>query len=165
MTESTTLTDKVALVTGGSRNIGRATAIALAGKGADVIVTYRTNDDLAAEVVAEIEGLGRRGAALAVDLTGTANIDGLVADFRKVLVEWGRSDFDILVNNAGILRIAPFDQVTEDDLDANFETNYKSVFMLTQALAGDIADGGRIINLGSGTACIAFGPLVSYGPL
>jgi NAD(P)-dependent dehydrogenase (short-subunit alcohol dehydrogenase family) len=165
MINPATLTGKAALVTGGSRNIGRLTATELARRGADVVITYREREDAAAECVADLEALGVRAAALKADLTGTAQIDGLVADFRKVLVDWGRSDFDILVNNAGILRIATFDQVTEDDLDHNFETNFKSVFMLTQALAEHIADGGRIINLGSATARIASAPLVSYGPI
>ena len=106
-----------------------------------------------------------RATALRVDLTGTAGLPDFVDAFRQVLAGWGRSSFDILVNNAGVLRLATFERVTEEDLDYNFQTNYKSVFFLTQRLMGDLAEGGRIINLGSGTARIAFGPLVSYGPI
>ncbi len=159
------LAGTIALVTGGSRNIGRETALALAGRGADVVITYRENADMAADVVAEIDALGRRSAAIGVDLTGTAELDRFESDFDAALTEWGADRFDILVNNAGTLRIGMFDMITEDDLDAVFDTNYKSVFFLTQRLAPKLNDGGRIINLGSGTAGIAFGPLVSYGPL
>ncbi|HEY1015199.1 MAG TPA: SDR family oxidoreductase, partial [Herpetosiphonaceae bacterium] len=87
------------------------------------------------------------------------------AALRGQLAAWDRERFDILVNNAGILRLGTFDAVTEADLDAIYAVNYKSPFFLTQRLLGDLADGGRIINIGSGTARIAFGPLVAYGPL
>jgi NAD(P)-dependent dehydrogenase (short-subunit alcohol dehydrogenase family) len=160
-----TLEHKVALVTGGNRNIGRETALALARAGADVVITYRAQHESAAQTVADLQALGVNAAALQADLTGTAQLPGLVERFQQQLAAWDRKDFDILVNNAGTLRIATFDKVTEDDLDAIFDTNYKSVFFLTQRLVGLIADGGRIVNLGSGTARIAFGPLVSYGPL
>jgi NAD(P)-dependent dehydrogenase (short-subunit alcohol dehydrogenase family) len=159
------LKHKVALITGGNRNIGRETALALAREGADVVITYRAQADSAAQTVKDLQALGVRAAALQVDLTGTAQLPAFIQRFHAQLAAWGRKDFDILVNNAGTLRIATFDKVTEDDLDAIFATNYKSVFFLTQQLAGAMADGGRIVNLGSGTARIAFGPLVSYGPL
>ena len=158
-------TGTIALVTGGSRNIGRDAALALASAGADVVITYRENDEMAADVVRDIEALGRRAAAIGVDLTGSAELDRFEAEFTAVLSGWGSEHFDVLVNNAGTLRLGTFDTITEDDLDAVFETNSKSVFLLTQRLAPKLNDGGRIVNLGSGTAQIAFGPLVSYGPL
>jgi NAD(P)-dependent dehydrogenase (short-subunit alcohol dehydrogenase family) len=161
----TVLKGKVALVTGGNRNIGKQTALALASKGADVVITFNEQADTAAQTVKELQALGVRAAAIKVNLTGTAQIKWLADSFKQQLKLWGRDDFDILINNAGTLRIATFEQVTEDDLDAVFNTNYKSVFFLTQQLAGSIANNGRIVNLGSGTARIAFGPLVSYGPL
>jgi NAD(P)-dependent dehydrogenase (short-subunit alcohol dehydrogenase family) len=155
----------VALVTGGSRNIGRHTALALGRSGADVVITYRERADAAAEVVAELQGQGVRAKALQADLTGSAGIAPLVAELRGTLASWERPGLDILVNNAGTMRLATFDRVTEADLDANFQTNYKSVFFLTQALLPVLRDGGRIVNLGSRTASIAFAPLVSYGPV
>ena len=160
-----TLEGKVALVTGGSRNIGRETALALGKMGTDVVVTYVQNQTGAAETVEELTAIGVRGKAIQVNLNGTSQIEGFVKNFKSVLSEWGRSDFDILVNNAGTLKLSTFDKVTEADLDAIYQTNYKSVFFLTQQLLEDIADGGRIINLGSGTAGIAFAPLVAYGPI
>lgn len=159
------LNQKIALVTGGSRNIGRETAIALARDGADVVITYVGRADAAASTVAELERLGVRAAAIQVNLTGTAEIDAFTDAFTDVIGDWGHSHFDILVNNAGALRRGLFHEVREDDLDFLYETNYKSLFFLTQALSPRMADGGRIINLGSGTARTAFGPLVAYGPL
>ncbi len=162
---SKTLAGKIALVTGGSRNIGRKTALALAADGADVIVTWVAQEQAARDTVADIEALGVRGAALQVNLTGTDELDGFVSRVDEVLADWGRDSLDILVNNAGTLRRGLFHEVAEDDLDHIYETNYKSPFFLTQKIGSRLADNGRIINLGSGTARIAFGPLVAYGPL
>jgi NAD(P)-dependent dehydrogenase (short-subunit alcohol dehydrogenase family) len=159
------LQQKIALVTGGSRGIGRETALRLAEKGADVIVTYLAQEAAAERTAAELRGLGVRGGALRADLTGTGDLDRFAAALRSLLSGWGRERLDILVNNAGILRLAPFDRVTEAELDANYLTNFKSVFFLTQKLLPVLADGGRIVNLGSRTAGVAFAPLVSYGPL
>ncbi|MEM9057463.1 MAG: SDR family oxidoreductase [Pseudomonadota bacterium] len=159
------LKGKIAIVTGGSRNIGRQTALRLASAGADVIVTYRQSAGAANAAVEEMTALGGRAAALQADFTGTAGLDALVTAVVAKLGEWGRDGFDVLINNAGALRRGLFEAVSEDDLDYLYQTNYKSVFFLTQKLAPLLADNGRIVNLGSGTARIAFGPLVAYGPL
>lgn len=159
------LNGKIALVTGGNRNIGRETALALASLGADVVITYKEQKESAQQTVKDLHAKGVKAAALQVNLTGTTELGAFTSQFKQQLSAWGRTDFDILINNAGTLRIATFDRVTEDDLDAVFQTNYKSVFFLTQQLIGVMADNGRIVNLGSGTARIAFGPLVSYGPM
>jgi NAD(P)-dependent dehydrogenase (short-subunit alcohol dehydrogenase family) len=127
----TTLNGKIALVTGGNRNIGRETALRLAQMGAHVVITYREQKESAAKTVKDLEALGVQAAAIQVDFTGTSQLPTFVAQFKNQLARWGRQDFDILVNNAGTLRIATFDKVTEDDLDAIFNTNYKSVFFLT----------------------------------
>lgn len=165
MNTAKTLDGKIAIITGGNRNIGRETALSLAAKGADIIITFKEKKESAAQTVADLQALGVRAAAIQVNLTGTSGLPAFVEAAKAQLTAWGREQFDILVNNAGTLRIATFDRVTEDDLDTTFATNYKSVFFLTQHLHGFIADNGRIVNLGSGTARIAFGPLVSYGPL
>jgi NAD(P)-dependent dehydrogenase (short-subunit alcohol dehydrogenase family) len=162
---NTSLKNKTALVTGGSRNIGRETALALAREGADVVITYVSNEAAANSAVSELQALGVKASSIRANLTGTSELDRLVTEFKAILKSWGREQFDVLINNAGTLRIATFDKVTEEDLDTTFATNYKSVFFLTQRLIGLMADNGRIVNLGSGTARIAFAPLVSYGPL
>jgi NAD(P)-dependent dehydrogenase (short-subunit alcohol dehydrogenase family) len=158
------LTNKIALITGGSRNIGRETALRLAAKGANIVITYREQKDAAEQTVRDLEVLGVKAQAIQVTLTGTGELERMMEEFQAILETWGRKDFDILVNNAGTLRLGTLDVITEEDLDAIYQTNYKSVFFLTQRLMPQIADGGRIINLGSGTARIAFAPLVSYGP-
>jgi NAD(P)-dependent dehydrogenase (short-subunit alcohol dehydrogenase family) len=161
---ASTLTNKIALVTGGSRNIGRETALRLAARGANIIITYRVQKEAAEQTVRDLEAFGIQAKAIQVDLTGTGELERLTSEFNAILESWGRTDFDILVNNAGTLRLGTFDKITEDDLDAIYQTNYKSIFFLTQRLMPQIANGGRIINLGSGTSRIAFAPLVSYGP-
>ena len=162
---NTTLKGKVALVTGGSRNVGRETALSLGKMGADVVVTYVRNQSGAMSTVQKLTSQGVRAEAIQVNLTGTSELNVFVSNFKGVLSKWGRSDFDILVNNAGIIKLGTFDKVTEEELDALYQINYKSVFFLTQQLMGNIADGGRIINIGSGTAGIAFAPLIGYGPI
>ncbi|MDJ0751125.1 MAG: SDR family oxidoreductase [Woeseiaceae bacterium] len=163
MTQS--LNGKIAIVTGGSRNIGRETALRLAASGADVIISYRQNQAAADSAVAEMRELGVRAAAIQADFTGTSGLAAFVDGVTATLGDWGRDSFDMLINNAGALRRGLFEAVSEDDLDFIYETNYKSVFFLTQKLGPLFADNGRIVNLGSGTARIAFGPLVAYGPL
>jgi NAD(P)-dependent dehydrogenase (short-subunit alcohol dehydrogenase family) len=155
---------KVALITGGSRNIGRNVAMALGAQGADVVLTYREREAEARRAVVELQGLGVRAEALQIDLTGSAQLPKLIDSFKSVLARWQHPQFDILINNAGALRLGSFEEITEADIDHIYQTNYKSVFFLTQQLGPLLTDGGRIVNLGSGTARIAFGPLISYGP-
>ena len=158
------LQGQVAVVTGGNRNSCRETALALARQGADGICTYRVQKETAEQVVTELASIGVRARALQVDFTGVTQLDRFVSELKDTLSEWQRPHFNILVNNAGTLRLGAFNEVREEDLDHVYQTNYKSVFFLTQRLATLIADAGRIVNLGSGTARIAFAPLVSYGP-
>jgi len=161
-----TLAGKTALVTGGSRGIGREVALALGERGADVVLTFREQRGAAENVLQLLDGLGVRSAALQVDLAGTAQLDRLHDELLSALGSWGLERFDLLVNNAGSQgRLGTFDEVTEEDLDHVYETNYKSLFFLTQRLVGEMNDGGRVVNLGSNTGEVAFGPLVAYGPL
>lgn len=160
-----TLENKVALVTGGSRSLGKAVALRLAKAGAHVCLTYHSQAGAAEQTVAEIVALGRKAAAFQVDLEGTANLATFVEQFKGILDEWGSDKFDILVNNAGTLCRKPFAMVTEADLDAQYNTNFKSVFFLTQHLVNDLRDGGRIINLGSGTTRTALEPLIAYATM
>jgi NAD(P)-dependent dehydrogenase (short-subunit alcohol dehydrogenase family) len=156
---------KTALVTGGNRNIGKEAALALAAKSVDVIITYNEKHEQAAQAVAELTAMGVKSTAVQIDFSTTAAIPAFVQKVNDIIQSWGKTGLDILVNNAGTLRIAPFDKVTPDDLDAIYNTNYKSIFFLTQQLLPYLNENGRIVNLGSGTAKIAFGPLVSYGPM
>lgn len=160
-----TLENQIALVTGGSRNIGRLTALALAARGADVVLTYRNEAELAASAVGEIEEMGRRAAAFQVDFAGTDGIAPLAAFTRERMADWGHDGLDILVNNAGAPSIGVPGHVTADALDLMFAINFRAPFLLTQELLGDLKDGARIVNLSSGLAKKAFPPLIAYGPM
>ncbi len=156
---------KAALVTGGSRGVGRNVALALAAAGADVLVTYRTRKDDAEEVVAEIQRMDRRAAAIAADLGGTADIAGLVEAVDATLTDWGTAHLHALVNNAGVGSHQPFGAITEEDFDRVVDTNLKSVVFLTQALLPKLADGGRIVAIGSGLSRFSLPGFAIYGSL
>jgi 3-oxoacyl-[acyl-carrier protein] reductase len=141
------LSGRVALVTGGSRGIGAATAVRLAREGADVALTYQKAGDRAAKVVREIEGLGRRGLALRVD---SADPDAVRAAVDRTATELGR--LDVLVNNAGVFPYGPFEQVGPDELDRTIAIHVRAAFVAAQAASPHLGAGGRIISIGSNLA-------------
>jgi len=160
LSESTT---KIALVTGGSRGLGRNTALSLARKGVDLIITYHSNRAEAASCVSEIEALGRKAVALRADTSDVSSFDGLVSEIGAALrATWGRDTLDFLVNNAGTAVHAPFSATTEADFDQMVNIHLKGVFFLTQKLLPRIADGGRIVNLSSGLARFATPGYAAY---
>jgi 3-oxoacyl-[acyl-carrier protein] reductase len=140
------LNNRIALVTGGSRGIGAAIAVALARAGADIAVNYRERTDAAQEVCATITGLGRRALAVKADVSVAADIRRMVAE-----VESQFGSVDILVNNAGIARPQKLEEITEADWDEILTVNLKSVFLVTQAVVGGMRqrNWGRVINLSS----------------
>jgi 3-oxoacyl-[acyl-carrier protein] reductase len=141
------LSGKTALVTGGSRGLGRAIALALAGQGADVAINYRGNADAADAVVAEISGKGRRSLAVQGDTSaGRAACEAIV----KAALD-GLGSVDILVNNAGITRDNLLMRMDADEWDAVIDTNLSGPFWMTRAIARPMlkAKGGRIINMSS----------------
>jgi NAD(P)-dependent dehydrogenase (short-subunit alcohol dehydrogenase family) len=142
---------KIALVTGGSRGLGRNTAISIARQGGDVIVTYRSREGEARAVVAEIEALGRKACAFQLDTGDVGAFAAFAERLRKALREtWQRDTFDHLINNAGHGDYALIANTTVEQFDALVNVHFKGVFFLTQALLPLIADGGRIVNLSSG---------------
>ena len=142
---------KIALVTGSSRGLGKSTALNLAKKGVDVIVTYHSNAAEAAKVVAEIESLGAKAIALQLDTANTKTFNDFVAQVKQSLQEkWQTDHFDFLVNNAGTGIHASFMDTTEEDFDRQMNIHVKGVFFLTQKLLPLINDGGRIVNLSTG---------------
>ena len=157
--------NKTAIVTGGNRNIGKETALALADKSVDVIITYNERIEQAEEAIQELQARGVKAEAIQLNLSITANIQPFLERVNATLLQWNKKGIDILINNAGTLRMGTFDRITEEDLDAIYQTNYKSIFFLTQQLIPILNENGRIVNLGSGTAKIAFAPLVAYGPI
>jgi 3-oxoacyl-[acyl-carrier protein] reductase len=147
------LLGKKALVTGGSRGIGAATALALAERGADVALTYNNSSDAAAKVVKEIEALGRRAFALDVDAADAIAVaDGVHRAADRL------GGLDILVNNAGVGAIGPITELTLADLDRVLAVNVRGVYAATQSAVPVLADGGRVIHLGSCAAARVTGP-------
>jgi NAD(P)-dependent dehydrogenase (short-subunit alcohol dehydrogenase family) len=157
------MTDKIAIITGGSRGLGRNTAVNLARRGVDIIFTYRANEKEAESLIREVEAVGRKATAFRLDTGDTSAFDAFVAEVRKTLESWGRDRFDYLVNNAGNSQHIDFDKVTEADFDAVVNVHFKGVYFLTQKLLPLINDGGRIVNISSGLARVSLPGSSVYG--
>lgn len=143
----------IALVTGASRGLGKNTALALAARGSDLILTYRSGADEAQQVVQQVEALGRRAVALQLDVARSADFPAFADAVKATLARvWQRDSFDHLVNNAGIGIHVPFMETSEDQFDTLMNTHLKGTFFLTQKLLPLLADGGRIVNISSGLA-------------
>ncbi len=156
----------IAIITGGSRGLGRNAAIKLAEAGTDVVITYRSNRVEAENVVAEIRKWGRRAAALQLDVSKVSTFDSFAAQLRTTLAQhWERDRFDFLVNNAGMGVHAAFAETTEAQFDELVNTHLKGVFFLTQKLLPLIADGGRILNVSSGLARFALPGYAAYAAM
>ncbi len=139
-----TLTNKVALVTGGSRGIGAAIAKRLAADGANVAITYARGTDAAESVVKEMEGLGRRAIAIRAD---AADASAVKAAVEQAVATLGQ--LDVLVNNAGTAIPKSFEETTLEELDRVIDINVRGTFVATQAALKHMKEGGRIINIGS----------------
>ncbi|MEM8620076.1 MAG: SDR family oxidoreductase [Actinomycetota bacterium] len=160
------MTTKIALITGGSRGLGRATALQLAADGVGVVITYLSRSDDANEVVGLIEAAGSTAVALQLDTGDVAQFPDFVDRFREALdTTWGRSTFDYLVNNAGIGIAAPFLETTEEQFDQLMNIHLKGVFFLTQQLVPLLEDGGRIVNMSTGLARFSMPGYSVYGSM
>ena len=157
------MTEKIAIITGGSRGLGRNTAINLAKRGADLIFTWRVNEQEAESLVRECEALGRRAAGFRLDTGEIPSFDGFVEEVRRTLQSWGRERFDYLVNNAGNSLHVGFTETTEEQFDSIFDVHVKGVYFLTQKLLPLMNDGGRIVNVSSGLARFALPGSSAYG--
>jgi NAD(P)-dependent dehydrogenase (short-subunit alcohol dehydrogenase family) len=153
---------RIALITGGSRGLGRSMALALAAQGADILLTYRSNRAEAEAVVAAVEARGRRAAALPLDVGASAGFGDFAAAVARQLAAWGRARIDCLVNNAGVGAFAPFAETTERQFDEMVAVHLKGAFFLTQKLLPLIADGGRILNVSSGLARFSYPGYAAY---
>ncbi len=141
----------LALVTGGSRGLGRSMALHLADRGVDVVLTYVKNAKDAADVVELVKSKGRKAAALQLDVADSKSFGAFAEKLQTELQRtFGRKDFDALVNNAGTGLHAPFAQTTEAQFDDMVNVHLKSTFFLTQRLLPLLADGGRILNVTTG---------------
>jgi NAD(P)-dependent dehydrogenase (short-subunit alcohol dehydrogenase family) len=154
-TTAMTTSDKpsIALITGGSRGLGRSMALHLAERGVDVLFTYRSGEAEAAQVRERIVALGRKAVALPLDVADSGTFDAFAATVAGALERtWQRPRFDYLVNNAGTGLHAAIAETTSAQLDEMYNVHFKAPFLLTQRVLPLIADGGRILNVSSGLA-------------
>ncbi|ORM51350.1 short-chain dehydrogenase [Pantoea conspicua] len=160
------MNQKIALITGANRGLGRNGALKLAARGTDIILTYRSHADEAQSVVKEIEALGARAVALALDVGETGQFDAFVAQVRQVLQQhWQCERFDYLVNNAGHGHYKPFTDTTEQEFDALVNVHFKGPYFLTQKLLPLINDGGRILNISSGLTRLVYPGSSTYAAM
>jgi NAD(P)-dependent dehydrogenase (short-subunit alcohol dehydrogenase family) len=143
---------KIALVTGGSRGLGKDMALSLAGKGIDVILTYHSQKEEAEKVVREIESGGQKAVALLFDAGDIQSLDNFLQKVLNSLKEvWNRETFDFLINNAGVGATIPMAKVREEDFDRLMNIHFKSVYFLTQKALPHMNDHGGVVFISSGT--------------
>jgi NAD(P)-dependent dehydrogenase (short-subunit alcohol dehydrogenase family) len=158
--------NKIALVTGGSRGLGKNMALSLAKKGINIILTYNSKKEEALAVVAEIEKTGQKAAALQLNTGEVKSFDAFFTQVKTVLKETFKTDrFDFLVNNAGIGIHGAFAETTEENFDLLMNVHFKGVFFLTQKALPLMNDGGRIVNLSSGLARFSMAGYSAYGAM
>jgi NAD(P)-dependent dehydrogenase (short-subunit alcohol dehydrogenase family) len=158
--------NKIALVTGGSRGLGKDMALNLAKKGVDVILTYNSKKDEAEAVVAQIKESGQKAAALQLNTGDIKSFDNFFKQVNELLKSTFNTDhFDFLINNAGVGIYALFAETTEEQFDELMNIHFKGVFFLTQKALPIINDGGRIINLSSGLARFSMPRYSAYGSM
>lgn len=157
---------KIAIITGGSRGLGRNTALHLARRDVDLIFTYHSRKDQAESLIAEIDRIGARAEALQLDAGNIGGFAAFAVQLRELLgSRWQREDFDYLVNNAGIGIRSAIDETTEAQFDQLLNIHFKGVFFLTQALLPLLADGGRIVNVSSGLTRFALPGMAAYAAM
>jgi NAD(P)-dependent dehydrogenase (short-subunit alcohol dehydrogenase family) len=157
--------DKIAIITGGSRGLGRSAVLSLANRGVDSIFTYHSNQAEAEKVSELVADAGRKAIALPLDTGNVKSFDPFVTSTRQALAKLGVERFDYLINNAGTSLHKDFDQTTEEELDTIYHVHFKGVFFLTQKLLPLINDGGRIINISSGLARFCIQGSSAYGSM
>ena len=144
---------KIAILTGGSRGLGKNTALRIAKNGTDLVITYLSNKASADEVVAEIQKMGRKATAIQLDASNTKEFPAFVEKLTTYLnQEYQNPNFDFLINNAGTGGHTSFENATEEEFDAMVNVHFKGVYFLTQKLLPYLNDGGSIVNISSGLA-------------
>ncbi len=155
----------IAIITGGSRGLGKSMVQHLAKAGVDIIFTYQTKATEAQELVSEVEQQGRRAAALPLNVSQAETFGAFAGQVKGVLAGWGAEQFDYLVNNAGIGVHASFAETTPEQLDQLYAIHVKGPFFLTQQLLPLMADGGRILNISTGLTRFALPGYAAYAAM
>ena len=156
---------KIAIITGGSRGIGRDAVLRLAGRGVRSLFTYNANRAEADKVVALAAEAGAAAIALQLDVADSTAFAGFAERVRGALAEFGVARFDYLVNNAGTSSAATLETITEAEMDALYAVHFKGMLFLTKALLPLMNDGGRIVNISSGLARFAMPGRIGYGSI
>jgi NAD(P)-dependent dehydrogenase (short-subunit alcohol dehydrogenase family) len=157
--------NRVAIVTGGSRGLGRSTVIGLAKRGVNSIFTFHSNKAEADKVIAAVKDARAKAVALQLDTGDTGSFAAFVESVQSALANLDTDRFDYLVNNAGTSLHKNFDQTTEEELDPIYRVHFKGVFFLTQKLLPLLRDGGRITNISSGLTRMTFPALSGYASM
>lgn len=159
-------TTPIAVITGASRGLGKNTALKLAAQGIDIILTYQTNAAAAAEVVAEIEWLGRKAVALPLDVSDSGSFAEFATQVSTVLAHtWQRESFNYLINNAGIGIHVPMAETSIEQFDTLMNIHVKGPFFLAQTLLPQLMDGGSIVNISTGLTRFAIPGFGAYATM
>lgn len=159
-------TNKLALITGGSRGLGRSMANKLADKGINIIITYHTNKTEADNVLAEVQAKGVDALALQLDVSKADTFNQFVADLKLAMTDkFGSDKLDFLINNAGIGLPSPIGATDVSVVDTLTDIHFKAPFMLTQLMLPTLNDGGAIVNISSGLARFTAPGYAVYGSL
>ncbi len=157
---------KIAILTGGSRGLGRDTVLNLAAAGHDILFTYHSNEAAAQEVAHEVKALGRQAHYLQLNVGDISTFSNFTNQVKTTLQQyWQRDTFDFLVNNAGVGAHAMIDQTTEETFDLLMNIQFKGVYFLTQALLPLMEDGGRIVNVSTGLTRFALPGYAAYASM
>ncbi|MFH6942935.1 SDR family oxidoreductase [Flavobacterium sp. FlaQc-50] len=157
---------KIALVTGGSRGLGKNMALAIAKKGIDVILTYNSKKEEAETTVKEIESLGQKAVAIQLNVSKSDTFDSFLGEVQTALKDTFHTDkFDFLINNAGIGIHKPYIETTEADFDELSNIQFKGPFFLTQKALANMNDGGGIVNISTGLARFSFPGYAAYAAM
>ncbi|GAB4044364.1 SDR family NAD(P)-dependent oxidoreductase [Spirosoma litoris] len=156
-------TQKIALITGGSRGIGKDIAMSLAQKGVDIVFTYRSNKSEAESTVATIQSFGRKAVALPLDISQTSGFPAFFEQLHVLLQDrWVTNRFDFLINNAGTSLSAPVTETTEAQFDEMMNVHLKGVYFFTQKALEHLREGGRIVNISSAVSRQTFSGVSAY---
>ncbi|WP_316832196.1 SDR family NAD(P)-dependent oxidoreductase [Pedobacter aquatilis] len=158
--------NKIVLVTGGSRGLGKNAAVHIAKKGLNVILTYQSKKEDAEATVKELERIGVKAAAIQLDVADIKSFDSFFGEVKSVLKSaFNAEKFDYLVNNAGIGIHVPFAETTEEQFDTLVNIQFKGAFFLTQKALPFLNDGGGIINVSTGLARFALPGFAAYASM